>query len=95
MLREANRKHTQAGPGRMPFRRTSRPNAHKLTCSTGPGSINCENEVRNMIHAGDREGAIALYEANKRVYFRVGKNPGLPRLKAWYSLAKAGDPRAL
>jgi hypothetical protein len=66
----------------------------RLTPATGPGSINCEAEIRAHIRAGNRRAALALYQANERVYYAAGRNPGLPRLRRWYELAMAGDPRA-
>jgi hypothetical protein len=83
--------HRKAGPGRRP---AGPWNPTKRQPATGAGSINCEAEIRTLIEQGRREEAIKLYEANLRVYFTAGRNPGLPRLKRWYELAKAGDGRA-
>lgn len=66
----------------------------RLKPATGPGSMNCENEIRALIDAGKRDEALKLYRANERVVYRAGHNPGIPRLSYWYHLAIQGDPRA-
>jgi hypothetical protein len=65
-----------------------------LTPARGPGSIDCESEIRALIRAGRQKEAIALYERDRDHFFAAGENRGIPRLRRWYELAKRGDPRA-
>ena len=61
----------------------------RLKPASGPGSMDCEVEIRRLIERGQRAAALKLYEDDRDICGRGNK-----RLGRWYALAKAGDPRA-
>lgn len=62
----------------------------RLTRATGPGSINAESEMQQLIDSGQPKEAAALWEAHHRIR---GASP-MRWGGQWYELFKAGDPRA-
>lgn len=61
-----------------------------LIPATGPGSINAESEMRQLVEAGKAAEAAALWEAHHAI-----RNVGPMRWgKLWYEMYKLGDPRA-
>jgi hypothetical protein len=84
---------TKAGPGRK-FEPPDgkRPLRRRTVASTGPGSMNAENEMRALIRAGRTKEAIEFYEADKARVYMAGHNRGIQRFARWYQDAKANQP---
>ena len=66
----------------------------RLVRATGPGSINAESEMRQLVMAGKADEAAAYWEACHRVHYRGHGGPKMRWGRQWYEFYKAGDVRA-
>lgn len=64
-----------------------KPKNGPLIVATGPGSINAESEMRQLVLAGRDKEAAQLYERHMNVYYKAGR-PQMRWGSEWYAQHK-------
>lgn len=63
--------------------------SQRLKPASGPGSINAESEMQDLVRAGKQEEAAAFYEACFRIHYKSG-SPQMRWGNVWYRNYKRG-----
>ena len=79
-----SRRHEQT-PGAFGGKRKPEAPRGKLVRATGPGSINAESELRQLVLSGREKEAAEYWEACHRVYYRGHGGPKMRWGAEWYA----------